>query len=427
MTTTLPRSDRPRVSIIIPCSVRTDLLSRCLQSIARLAPPIPFETIVVLNGTDPEAEPTLRAAVSGVQIVRSPVNLGVAGAGNLGRSCAHGEFLLLLHDDAEALPGWMEALVNTADAHPQAGAIGSRILNPDGRVQNAGSILWRNALTSPIDASGAGASDQVAPVDYCGTASMLVRASAWDAVGGFDEDIYPAYYVDVDLCVSLRQIGAAVLCQPKSQIHHHRNASTRSRFRDYVVRRNKLRFEAKWAAALEQYEPFDNSSKASVERALARTRARDKQCHAGGAPVRKGEPRPFDPLRQRSEHVEKERALQQAFVAHLEKIVDDAEAERAQLLQRTEALSREKQALDQAHARLWDEHRDLSEARVRLWNEHQELGQTYAGLWHERQELAQAFETLRLAHDALLQSPSWRMTAPLRHAAGLLRRMRGRG
>ena len=98
---------------------------------------------MVLNGTDPEAEPVLRAAVSGVQIVRSPVNLGVAGTGNLGQSCARGGFLHLLHDDVEVLPGWLDALVETADARSDAGVVGSKVLDPDGRVQNAGSILWR--------------------------------------------------------------------------------------------------------------------------------------------------------------------------------------------------------------------------------------------------------------------------------------------
>jgi GT2 family glycosyltransferase len=419
MTITLPRSDHPRVSIIIPCSIRADLLSGCLQSIARFAPQIPFETIVVLNGTDAEMETRLRAGLSGIEIVRSPVNLGVAGAGNLGRSRARGEFLLLLHDDTEVLPGWMEALVEAADTQTRAGAIGSKILSPDGRVQNAGSILWRNALTSPLGTDD-DVSDALEAVDYCGTASILVRASAWDACGGPDEAIYPAYYVDVDLCLSLRRVGATVLCQPKSQVHHHRNASTRSRFRDYIIRQNKARFAAKWADELAQHEPFDNYSKASIARALARVRARDSQIRAAGATWPK---RVFDPSRQRAEHLAREAALQKAFAAHVEKIADSAEADRSRVTQALEALSREKQALEQAQARLWHEKQEVNESYASLWQAREELNQTYTSLWHQRQELAQAFDALRLTHDAMLRSLSWRMTAPFRAINRLLHRL----
>src|SRR5262245_13170734 len=109
MTIEVPRSGEPRVSIVIASSTRTDLLQNALRAIARNAPiDIPFETIVVLNGTDADIETQLRAAVSGVEFVASPVNLGFAGAGNLARSRARGEFILLMQDDTEALPGWME-------------------------------------------------------------------------------------------------------------------------------------------------------------------------------------------------------------------------------------------------------------------------------------------------------------------------------
>jgi GT2 family glycosyltransferase len=99
---------------------------------------IPYETIVVLNQATPEAETRLRGTATGIQVVSSPVNLGLAGAGNRRRALAH--------DDAEIEPGWMEALVETADAHPEAGAIGGKVLYPDGRLQFAGAILWRTAI-----------------------------------------------------------------------------------------------------------------------------------------------------------------------------------------------------------------------------------------------------------------------------------------
>src|SRR5262245_15697322 len=98
MTLALPRSDEPRVSISIASSVRTDLLYSCLRSLARHAPGhIRYETIVVLNETGPQVEEDLRNATRGIEIARSPVNLGVAGAGNLARTRARGEYLVFLH------------------------------------------------------------------------------------------------------------------------------------------------------------------------------------------------------------------------------------------------------------------------------------------------------------------------------------------
>lgn len=380
----LSRSDNPRVSIIIASSTRTDLLYGCLHSLVRFSPrELPYETIVVLNEADASAEARLRETVFGVEFTSSPVNLGVAGAGNRGRSLARGEFLLLLHDDAEVLPGWMEALVETADSHPEAGAIGGKVLFPDGRLQNVGSILWRNALTSPRwvgDTTPPSTFDRLEIADYCGTSSLLVRASAWDTIGGLDERFYPAYYVDVDLSMSLRQIGYVVLCQPNSQIHHHRNASTSLRFRHFVLARNRKLFVEKWAAALEKHEPFEGNSSAAIERAVARAQAFSELCRTSGiATAPSAQPCPFDSALQEREHYAKSLALQKAYIEHLGNVIDEVEADRVrlrELLARSEAMA--------------------------------------TTLSRQNQELEQA-------HSAMLRSRIWRMSAPLRYLAGLFK------
>jgi len=207
--------------VIIPAASTPELLGACLDSLARFGSRhIPFETIVVLNEASRDFEAGLREAVTGMEVVASPVNLGMAGSGNRGRSLARGEFLVTLHDDAEIEPGWLEALVETADAHPEAGAIGGKAILPDGRLQHAGFILWRDSSSSPPwvgRAPAPTAFDRVRPVDFCGSSSLLVRATAWDTVGGLDERFYPAYYVDTDLCMALRQHRFIVLYQPASR------------------------------------------------------------------------------------------------------------------------------------------------------------------------------------------------------------------
>ena len=118
------------------------------------------------------------------------------------------------------------------------------------------------------------ASDPIAAADYCGTASLLVRASAWDAIGGADEQIYPAYYVDVDLCTSLWQAGAAVLCQPKSRVHHRRSASTRSLFRDFIVLRNRARLQAEMGRRASNSRSRSTTIRRPRSRAPSRARSR---------------------------------------------------------------------------------------------------------------------------------------------------------
>jgi GT2 family glycosyltransferase len=343
MTIALPRSGEPRVSIVIASSTRTDLLQNALRAIARNAPEhIPFETIVILNGAGADAETQLRAMVSGVEFVASPVNLGFAGAGNLARSYVRGEFILLMQDDTEALPGWMDALVAAADANPHAGAIGSKVIGFDGEVQYAGAVLWRNGLTSLYGTAGAATLHGIAPVDYSGTASLLVRATDWDAVGGLNEELYPVLYVDVDLCTALWHSGAAVLCEPASQIQHHRHASTRTPYRLFLAERNRALLQRKWATALEAREPYDGGSAASLTRAADQARARAADVRARGRTAA-GEPRlrPFDPIRQRQEHEARARAVQQEFIAHAEGLITGLTNEVADARQQKDAIARE--------------------------------------------------------------------------------------
>ena len=325
----LPSSASPRVSILIPATAGPELLQACLRSLALHGPrEIPFETLVVLNAPSSAAWALFLETLSGVRLVRSPVNLGLAGAGNRARSLARGEYLVLLHDDAEVEPGWLEALVEAAEAHPEAGAVGGKVLHPDRSLQNAGMILWRDATTSPPWTGGtpppppSTAFDRPRAVDYCGTSSLLVRAESWDAVGGLDERFFPAYYVDVDLGMALRQRGQVVWFEPRSVVRHHRGASGEMRFRLFVTQRNRQLFLEKWGRALEEHEPREDGSEAT-ERALARAAARAEEARPARAPASSPERPMFDPVHQERLALERDLALQRAYGADLSAALDE--------------------------------------------------------------------------------------------------------
>ena len=245
---------------------RPDLLARSLRSLeATAGDGVPFEVIVVLNAATPEVVEYMDSYVHGARIIRSPVNLGVAGGFNRAFAAARAARIALVHDDSVARPGWLVALRRTAEANPDAGAVGGRVYGRDGELRDVGWIIWRDGTTSVPWVGApptAGAFAQVRAVDYHGSVGLLVDRAAWESVGGFDDGIYPAYYVDVDFSLRLRNAGWRVLYEPSAVLDHHVGASSERAVALLMSRRNRRQLLARHALALadhgkpEPREPF---------------------------------------------------------------------------------------------------------------------------------------------------------------------------
>ena len=259
MSIELRTSDEPRVSVFVLTQKDAGLLSGCLRSLAEHLPAsVPAEVLVLCNGANPDVVSFVQRQVSGARVFVSPVNLGFGGGNNKLAREARGELLLLLNDDAEVEPGWLEPLVQTLDEHPRAAAVGSRILFPDGRVQEAGSVLFDDASTAPVGRglpAGSGAWAFRRTVDFTSANSLLLRASAYEQVGGFDEGYYPAYYEDLDLALALRAAGWSWLYDGRSRIRHQESASTTTSYKHWLFSRNVERVRSKWGAALARQLP----------------------------------------------------------------------------------------------------------------------------------------------------------------------------
>jgi GT2 family glycosyltransferase/glycosyltransferase involved in cell wall biosynthesis len=250
----LHTSPEPRVSVLILTQKDAGLLRGCLTSLARHLPPaVPTEVLVLCNGARPEVVAFAQRELTGARVFVSPVNLGFGGGNNRLAREARGELLLLLNDDAEVEPGWLEPLVETLDEHPDAAAVGSRILFPDGRVQEAGSVLFDDGSTAPVGRGlppGSGAYAYRRQVDYTSANSLLLRKTAFEQVGGFDEGFHPAYYEDVDLALSLRTAGWQWLYDGRSRIRHQESASTTTHYKHWLFARNIERIRSKWSSVL---------------------------------------------------------------------------------------------------------------------------------------------------------------------------------
>jgi GT2 family glycosyltransferase len=333
----VPRADSPRVSILVPSAADPRFLLGCLRSLERhLSASIPSETIVVLDGAPAGGSSRIAENVEGIRILESSVRLGLARSGNRGRRADRGELLILLHDDAEIEPGWLEALVGAADSHPEAGVIGGIVLNPDGSLQGAGAILWRDGFNSPAWIGPPPSPEnfgRARAVDFSGSCSLLVRAVTWDAASGLDARLFPAYFVDVDLCMAARSAGWTVLLEPAARIRHHRGASLQPRLRDVAFVRNRERFLEKWGGALEAYEPRADDD-AAIARALERTETLAARIAACPKPLRDDEPpsNAEPPDLEERHALEQDLALQKEYARSLEAAL---EAMQGQLWWRT--------------------------------------------------------------------------------------------
>ncbi|MCB1609085.1 MAG: glycosyltransferase, partial [Xanthomonadales bacterium] len=202
----VPCSEQPLVSIVIPVYGKLPYTVACLKSLASCADQCAFE-ILVVDDCSPDQSADQLAEIDGLRLIRNAKNLGFIGACNAGAAQARGEFICFLNNDTAVRPGWLDALVDTFAKVPQCGLAGSKLIYPDGRLQEAGGIVFCDGdgwnygrFEQPNDPRF----DYPREVDYCSGASILIRASLFAEFGGFDSHYAPAYYEDTDLAFKVR-------------------------------------------------------------------------------------------------------------------------------------------------------------------------------------------------------------------------------
>ena len=262
--------EKPRASVVVVAWRNAALLERCLASLARQPSDVPFETVVVLNGAVDEVVDLVRNRVTGARVVVSRVNLGFGGGANRAAAETSTEFLVFLNDDTEVAEGWLQPLLATADARPDAAILGSRTLNTRGHLLEAGALVWRNGSVWHLGRGLPATTPRyryLRRVDYVSGSSLVVRRSAWDAVGGFDRTYFPGYYEDVDLCFAVARLGLCVLFEPRSIVRHNESSSLDQRYKEFVSGRNRRRFCSKWQPELGRLLPEPDDMAAIAPRA----------------------------------------------------------------------------------------------------------------------------------------------------------------
>ncbi|WP_338421326.1 glycosyltransferase [Acetobacter conturbans] len=252
-----PRHAYPVLSIVIPSYGQVPVTLRCLRSILRHPPSCPYEVIVAEDASGDPDIAELRAVMGLVLIERSE-NLGFLKNCNEAAKTAAGTYLHLLNNDTEVLPGTFDALLARLQTDGGIGLTGSKLLYPDGRLQEAGGIIWNDASGWNFGRNDPHPNRAVysysRDVDYISGASIMLRRDLFESLGGFDEAFAPAYYEDTDLAFRVRASGLRVVFEPGSVVIHHEGVShgtdETSGVKAYQGRNRALMLE-RWRDALE--------------------------------------------------------------------------------------------------------------------------------------------------------------------------------
>ena len=223
----LPFSENPIVSIVIPFYNNIDVTIACLQKLQRNQDRTAYEIILVDDASNDFRVHEIYK-LRGVKIIRQKENQGYLRSTNLGATFAKGRYIALLNNDTEPLSGWLDELVKAIESEAKLGIAGSRLIDMENRVSEAGSLIFRN---QDIWNLGRGLKNEDSAinfsryVDYCSAAAILVNAQLWQEIGGFDEIFAPAYFEDTDLAMEVWSRGWKVKYIYSSIVKHIEGAS----------------------------------------------------------------------------------------------------------------------------------------------------------------------------------------------------------
>jgi len=270
-------SSLPLVSIIIPVHNHIKFTVRSLLSIAKAKNIAKYEIIVMDDNSDDETANVL-GIVDVIRYFRNKDNIGFLRSCNLAAQHATGKYLVFLNNDTVVQDSWLDALLQTFVDFPSAGLVGSKLIYPDGRLQEAGGIIWKDGTGRNYgwgDDPHMPKYNYLREVDYCSGASIMIPREIWEQLGGFDEAFTPAYYEDTDLAFQVRQAGYKVYYQPASEVIHFEGVSSGTNLDSGVKKyqeMNRIKFVQKWKSVLSLHQDNESADEHIFRNRYVRTR-----------------------------------------------------------------------------------------------------------------------------------------------------------
>lgn len=229
------------LSVIIVTFNTKELLIKSLAAVFENSQSLPSEILIVDNASvDGSVEAIAALKDDRITVIQNTENLGFAAANNQAIRTARGRYLLFLNSDAFIKKGAIDILIRFLGGHPHVAAVGPKILNADGSLQNkgfcfpsiAGSLLYLTGIEKLIGVQTLNRlfpqlywdENQTLEVDFLHGCCMLIRRDALEVIGGFSED-YFMYFEEQDWCCRARKLGYQIWYHPAARVTHYGSAS----------------------------------------------------------------------------------------------------------------------------------------------------------------------------------------------------------
>nr|WP_314099594.1 glycosyltransferase [uncultured Lachnoanaerobaculum sp.] len=273
-----PYVENPKVSIIIPVYNQIHYTYACLVSILENTESFDYE-IIIADDVSTDATKEIDKFVSGLVIARNESNQGFLKNCNNAAKKARGEYIFFLNNDTTVQKDWLPPLIRLLESDESIGMVGSKLIYPDGRLQEAGGIIWSDGSGwnyGRCDDPNKPEYNYVRDVDYISGAAIMLSRKLWEEIGGFDERYAPAYCEDSDLAFEVRKRGLRVVYQPLSVVTHFEGVSNGTDvngtgLKRYQVENNK-KLQEKWSEEFKNQ--YDNVGVPNAFRARERSRGK---------------------------------------------------------------------------------------------------------------------------------------------------------
>lgn len=290
-----PQPRKPLVSVVIPVHNKYAVTFHCLCSLLLARNDVDFELIVVDDGSTDETAERL-SDHKGITTVSRDTAGGFIDACHAGADRASGEYLLFLNNDVETTAHWIDELVKVFEIFPDTGAAASKLLFPDGRLQDAGGIVWNNGTPANYG-RGKNALDPrftySRDADYLSGAALITPVDVWNEIGGFEEDLRPAYFEDTWYSFAVRELGLRTIYCAPSKVYHVQGVSNGvDEDTDTGLKRfqkiNHPKFKQRWAKAYathgDEWDEADlQKDRTATARVLAISWTLARPDHDGGS------------------------------------------------------------------------------------------------------------------------------------------------
>lgn len=249
-----PKVSKPDVTIVIPAHNKVEVTYLALASLLLAYNKASFEVVLVDDASTDETR-EIENTVSGITVIHNKQAKRFIQACNLGVSKARGKYVVLLNNDVEVTKGWLDELIAGFGRFEDVGLVGSKLLYPNGKLQDAGGIIWGSGNPwnygngkNPWDPRFCYARQ----ADYLSGAALMTTKKIWDEVGGLSSYLEPMYFEDTDFSFKVRDAGYTTWFIPSSVVYHYEGMTsgtdTGSGFKKFQEV-NRPKFKRRWASA----------------------------------------------------------------------------------------------------------------------------------------------------------------------------------